>query len=113
MSKVDEFLEHYGIPGMKWGVRKQSKYSKSSGKSGGSKSRNLKDIPDDELRKIVNRMQLEKQYIDLVKQTSTTGSGKKFANDIMKSAARQQLTSVVVKGSTVAASKAVDLVMKK
>ena len=37
MTDVDEFLAHYGVPGMKWGKRKQTS-SKSEGKKNSKKS---------------------------------------------------------------------------
>ena len=38
MTDVDEFLAHYGVPGMKWGKRKQTS-SKSKDKKDSKKSR--------------------------------------------------------------------------
>lgn len=84
----EDFLIHYGVSGMKWGVRK----SKSSSKSRGSKKRSsrsykksynktiksrkktkyedISTLSDQELRTRVNRMQLEQQYASLLKNQS-------------------------------------------
>lgn len=84
-------LSHHGIKGMKWGVRrseaelarargespktssakskkargifkKKSPATKSESKP---KSKNISEMSDDELRRMVNRLQLEKQYREL------------------------------------------------
>lgn len=75
-------ISQYGVKGMKWGVRKDRK---------GSSSRSAKDIPDDELKKTVNRLQLEQQYTKLTaKQRST---GQKIVMDTLKNIAQTQLTT--------------------
>jgi len=60
---VDNFLEHHGIKGMKWGVRRENP-------SGGSKRSTPKasTLSDNELQARVKRLNLEKQYSDLVKK---------------------------------------------
>lgn len=123
--ELDEVLAHYGVPGMKWGVRNERKSSYNAKTSKGrydpkdpnapqTKTINLKDVPDDELRKIVNRMQLEQQYATLAtKQTATTNSGKKIANEIVKNAGKQEATKLVAKGMSLAVAAALAAVTKK
>ena len=64
----EEELMHYGVMGMRWGVRRASK------RSGGSKKKKASRQPQQqpkrrmsnkELQARVKRMQLEKQYRDL------------------------------------------------
>jgi hypothetical protein len=85
----DEELYHWGIKGMKWGVRRfqnpdgsltpagKKRYSAEGGE--GEEKPNYApkapkkiagDYTDDELRAQINRMQMEKQYRDLAGQTN-------------------------------------------
>lgn len=80
---MSEELYHYGIKGMKWGVRrtpaqlghvtagkKSSRESKASKpkekKTPGKTSRITSSLSDDELQRRVNRLNLEERYDDLV-----------------------------------------------
>lgn len=85
----DEELYHWGIKGMKWGVRRyqnpdgsltpagKKRYG-TEGDKGDEKpnyapkapKKNAGDYTDDELRAQINRMQMEKQYRDLAGQTN-------------------------------------------
>lgn len=85
-SEVGEFLDHHGVKGMKWGVRKrrnESKRGKTFGGGGKKKADvpDVKDIPDKELQQIVNRMNMERQFKSLTrtpnafeKTTKTVGT---------------------------------------
>lgn len=62
-------LRHYGVKGMRWGVRR--KRGSSSGNSTKPKKKSsIKDLSDEELRRRLNRIQMERQYRAL---TSTRG----------------------------------------
>lgn len=80
---VDSVLVHHGIKGMKWGMRKSE--SKGSGEHAPSadhitamgfknraKAGGVKTLSNDELQKLVNRMNLEKQHRDLAGQAPTS-----------------------------------------
>lgn len=56
----DEIIQHFGVKGMKWGIRKDSKT--------GSGKENVSDISDNALRERVKRMELEKRYKTLVEE---------------------------------------------
>lgn len=93
----EQALVHYGILGMKWGVRRsKSELARARGKktsdSGddsddkkqttAKRSKSISEMSDDELRKTVQRLQLEKQYRDLnPKQVS---AGQKIVDKILK-----------------------------
>ena len=65
----EEELMHYGVMGMRWGVRRASK------RSGGSKKKKASRQPQQQKRRMSNkelqsrvkRMKLEQQYRDLTK----------------------------------------------
>jgi hypothetical protein len=72
------FIEHHGVKGMKWGVRKrrnESARARTFGKAKGKeKSKDVKDLSDQELRNIVNRMNMEQQYKRLASGQNNNGS---------------------------------------
>lgn len=61
----DNELYHYGVLGMKWGVRR--KRNSSNVEPAKTKKKTLSEMSDDELRSKLNRLQMEKQYKDLVR----------------------------------------------
>lgn len=55
-------LAHYGVKGMKWGVRKDRYSSNPNAKK---KKASVKDLSDEELRTKLKRMNMEAQYVKL------------------------------------------------
>ena len=68
---IEKTLEHFGIPGMRWGVRKsRGKSSKTAPSEDHSTSRQIKkkktkEMSNDELKKLTTRMNLERNLRDL------------------------------------------------
>ena len=90
-------LVHHGIKGMKWGVRRteaqlarargntksdEKTSSTSTKKAEPTKRKKMSEMSDEELRRVVNRLQLEQQYRNLNPEKVSTG--KKFANKVVK-----------------------------
>ena len=81
-ENYDDFLQHYGVLGMKWGHRKaksnvsSNKKPKSTKNTTTSKPKHKpkttqRELSDEELRAVVNRMRLEREYADLTYRASS------------------------------------------
>lgn len=92
---VDNFLSHYGIKGMKWGVRRAGDSSSSSPASADSKlataaqtkinEGGVRSVSNHELQLLVNRMNLEKQYSQLqIQNKSQMDRGLQTTQKILK-----------------------------
>jgi hypothetical protein len=103
---TEDFIKHFGTKGMKWGVRKKS--SSRKGKKG-KKGRKVSDMSDEELKKKVGRLNMEKQYKTLTKNKrdqSLVRKGAKVAGEIIGKSAKKSLTSFSTKQMTAALEKA-------
>lgn len=80
---VEDFLAHFGVKGMKWGVRRAEQEANASGdyknlkevqtkaKAGGG----TKALSNRELQEAITRMNLENQFSDLKKRRSKISRG--------------------------------------
>lgn len=94
-------LMHFGVKGMKWGVRKSR--IKNSKKWSSSKQAKIDGMSDDQLRRINNRIRLEKEYRQLTQTRMERYRNK--AGKVAEEAAFNTLQNVLQKGIKKAASK--------
>lgn len=62
MRCQDDYLQHYGVKGMKWGVRKKRIYSKDYSETKALRKKKASELSNEELRKLNERMNLEQNY---------------------------------------------------
>ena len=86
IAKKEDHIEHFGVKGMRWGVRKDSggQYTRYSG--------GAKHLSDHELQTRLKRLEAEKRYRDLNKRQAK--SGEKFASKILTNIGDRSLTAV-------------------
>lgn len=107
-SDTEEFLAHYGVPGMRWGRRKGSA-SGGGGKLGGgstdakvmaNRERLVKDrrkLSDADLKKAIDRISSEKKLKELVNEDIKPG--RTAAKKIMSENGKKALAVAVTGGS--------------
>ena len=134
-------LMHYGVPGMKWGVRrtpaqlgrkktssskslfgkkkpkpkpKPKAKSESSKEETAPKKKSVKEMSDEELNAAIRRMQLEQTYASLSPQKVSTGKAitKRILNNIVVPAAEDVGRQMVKTALTRAGNKTLSEVFK-
>lgn len=90
------FLEHYGVKGMKWGVRRGASRTGKGGKrtkAAGDPLIRTRKLNDKQLQDLVNRLRLEKQYLELT--APKRSAGRELANSILKKTGNILIDSLV------------------
>lgn len=131
-SNDEESLEHYGTKGMRWGVRKSSSRSEGSGvaklrarikdktndpdfrrkfieSSGKTRRRTLyrrsaKSLSSEELKRRIERMELERKYNDL--NAGKISQGKKKTDGLLAKSGKKHLEKVISESLNIAVGQA-------
>lgn len=106
----DSDIMHFGVLGMKWGVRKKKnsvsrkeqkkrankKTSRDYNEAEFLRKRKVKSLSNAQLKKAITRMQLEQQYKQLSEKDKSTfyQFGKKFVNDLMTSTTQTVVNTI-------------------
>lgn len=106
----DSDIMHFGVLGMKWGVRKKKnsisrkeqkkrankKTSRDYNETEFLRKRKVKSLSNAQLKKAITRMQLEQQYKQLSKKdmSKLRQIGEKFLNDLMTSSTQIAVNTI-------------------
>ncbi|MET0787487.1 MAG: hypothetical protein ABWY25_12375 [Paenisporosarcina sp.] len=103
---VEEFIEHHGVKGMKWGTRRarKSRVEKSTARTRYSKP--PKNLTKKELEARIQRMETEKKYNSLNRRDLSTGE--KLAGEILTNSGRTVATTVLVGAGVYGAKKLIE-----
>lgn len=109
METYNDYLQHWGILGMKWGKRNGPPYPLSSSQMNASerrqkklkdnvskqekKNKKVKEMSDEELNSSINRMRKEREYQELSKSSIT--NGKKFVSALLIAGGTAAATAMV------------------
>jgi len=133
MLEIDEFLEHFGVKGMRWGVRRRTGATSSARPSGpvssdAAKAAKLqtrvsqhgtRSLTNAELQTLVTRLNLETQHGRL--NPKHVNAGQAFMSDVGKQLVKQEAANLVSqygrKGAAwlagIAAAKVSGMIIKK
>lgn len=70
---MTNILQHVGVLGMHWGVRKRGPTSADHTRTRDIRTKHVSELSNDEIRTAVSRMHLERQYKDLSFDTMSRG----------------------------------------
>ena len=78
---MNDELKHYGVLGMKWGVRRGRSVSEDHTRASQLKRKSMEEMSNAELRELTNRMQLESSYRNL--KRSNISRGRQIVNQVV------------------------------
>jgi hypothetical protein len=95
-------LLHYGIKGMRWGVRRKNPSSSSSASEDYVRARSAASKPtsslsNQEMRALIERMELEKRYQSVMTTApanTRTARAKRFASNLLLDVGSRQVTRI-------------------
>ena len=94
----NDFLEHYGVKGMKWGIT-----TKSDGAKRSSVSKVASSLSDDDLKAKVKRLNMEQQYVSLTNKAnkrnrSSMKKGSDEVKNFLETIGKAKLTPIISTG---------------
>lgn len=112
VDEDDKTLEHYGVPGMKWGKRRARNKARRAANAQRAEARSkVKDMSDDDLKAAINRLKLEKEFNQLNAHEISTGQKvvTKILSEVGTQAAKSylngEINKVMTPGGTKVATK--------
>lgn len=117
-DEVEEYLKHFGVPGMKWGHRKDgSKGSSHTAASDDSaraaktqetiRQHGLSAVSNEDLQHLVSRQGLEQRHGQL--NEAHASAGKKAVQDFLVQFGKQQASALASKGAAEGIKKIAEL----
>ena len=104
MTTAEDVLAHFGIKGMKWGVRRTKSqladskdHTRAKGLRKKSRFGKTRKLSNDELKVVIERMNLEQQFSNLKKQKS--GEGGKIARELLVGIGKEHAKKALADGS--------------
>lgn len=111
-----EFLSHFGVKGMRWGVRRSEAelhgggshhvsddHANAANAKAKAKKHGVKSLSNKELQDMINRMNLEQQYARVAptpKGVRFLKTGAKFTGDVLINVGKQQATKLAADHAT-------------
>jgi len=98
-EEVDEILEHFGVKGMKWGVRQALSTSDDAKIAGSVKNQakvgGVTSLSNEQIATAIKRMNLENEYKKSISNTSLKQKGLKFVGALLKEFGMAYISSFI------------------